>query len=95
MKATLRKNGDKMFTLTLKVHVGRDGLIQAVIIQLLLEDPNDPPPRSRKSVIEATRKGFERYGEGFWYATEKCDGEAEAREQATQIVERLFPELKS
>jgi len=64
MKPTLRKNGKMMFTISVKVHIGMESLIE--LGNSLLKD-NRPLPTSRTAWLRLARQGASLYGRCLVY----------------------------
>lgn len=92
-RATMRKNGLRMFTLSVRFNVGRDHLVEAVTENL---GDETAPPRTRTEVMKMVREALFSFGHRASYrhhVDESVDLKAQY-EQACEIVDRLFPELR-
>jgi len=96
MKATLRKNGKRMFTFVVRHYVDRDDLVM-LVAQDLYESGDKvidkKPGRTRTSVLQGMRERLNYRGpwdDDAWENTAD-----EERDAAGRIVDALFPELQT
>lgn len=89
--ATLRKSGQKMFTVRVQLHIGLDELVQGVVVALL----NDVEfKRTRKGVFAVTVDEYSHRGDSFYYAHEGTNEPIDdILKEARELVAKLFPEL--
>lgn len=106
MRATLRKNGLKMITMSVKFHFGREHVIEVVRDHILFRTrqpyDKDETPTTRAGLLKMMRKAAHLHGTYYTYSamTEEDTGIQKeefdaATERATKIVDKAFPDLRA